>query len=64
MTVFRYNIWFDDCDADDFQQRFVVAETEKEAEAKMEKYRLDCISNGISDFRYVGGWVEIQSVIV
>lgn len=62
MSVFRYNIFFEG--DTDKQERYVVAETEQEAEQKMEAYRQQMIKDGFSDFTYCGGWVEIYGVIV
>lgn len=61
-TVFRYNIWFDGCDIDDFQTRYVMADTEEEAEAKLENYRSKLVADGFASFTYAGGWVEIDNV--
>lgn len=61
MTVFKYNILYNDGDK---QERYVIAETEDEAEQKIEAHRQQMVKDGFADFRYYGGWVEIEGVIV
>lgn len=43
MTVFRFNIWFNNCE--DKQVRFVLAETDEEAEVKLNQYREKMIAD-------------------
>ena len=62
MTVFKYNIWFDG--DEDKQERYVVAETEEEAERKLLAYRDQLIKDGFDSFTYAGAWVELSNVII
>ena len=62
--VFKYKIWFEGDDFDQYQFRFVSANTEEEAEEKLNKYRKELIKNGFADFKYCDPVVEIEGLII
>ena len=70
MTVFEFKILHlnaDGCvaDYDENQVRYVLADTEKEAERKLDAYRKDMVSKGFADFKvYANPLVELEGVIV
>ncbi len=64
MTIFRYTIRYDDSDIFGNQYRYVAAETEEEANEKIEAYRKHLVSIGYADFEVVSNpIVEINNVI-
>lgn len=63
MTIYKYHIFFKGCDIDDFQERYVAAHDEYEADKKMERYRKIKIKQGVCDFIYANMGVEIDGVI-
>ena len=62
--VFKYKIWFEGDDCDQYQFRFVSANTEEQAEEKLNKYRKELIKNGFADFRYGDPVVEVEGLII
>jgi hypothetical protein len=49
----------------DIQERYVLAETEEEAEAKLNEYRKKMVANGFADFAVLGQpTVELENVII
>ena len=70
MTVFAFKIIHLDfngniMDYTEKQERYVLAETEEEAEEKIEKYRKEMVSKGFADFIIQPNpSVEIENVIV
>lgn len=67
-TVFTFNIWFKNSNGtiehDFTQTRLVVAQTEEEAESKLNAYREQLVANGFCDFVYVCKGVELDEVII
>lgn len=60
--VFRFTIYF--AINDTYQHRYVVAESEEEATAKIEAYRMDMVNQGFAFFRIIPHpIVEIENVI-
>lgn len=70
MTVFEFTIYLLDkdgkiVDINETQKRYVVADTEKSAEAKLDNYRKQMIKDGYCDFAIIGcATVEIENVII
>lgn len=70
MTVFTFKIYHLDSNGQpitnfDIQERFVLAETEEEAEKKLDKHRKEMVVNGFADFVVLGcPTVELENVIV
>lgn len=67
MTVFSFKGWFKGDgweDLDDLQVRYVVAETEEEAEAKMDEWCKQMVADGYAKFIYQEPTVEVDNVIV
>ena len=70
MKVFKFRIFH--CDKDgliydytEHQERYVLAETEEEAEKKLDEYRKKMVANGFSDFRFLDcPKVDTENVIV
>lgn len=67
-TVFAFNIWHLNADGtidyDFMQTRFVLANTEEEAESKLDAHRMELVKNGFADFRYVCKGIAVDNVIV
>lgn len=67
-TVFKFNIWFKNSDGtidhDFLQTRFVVANTEEEAERKLDAHRKQLIKDGFADFIYTYMGVELNNIIL
>lgn len=63
MAVYKYHIFFEGDDIDNYQERYVVAHDEEEADEKMEHYRKTKLKQGCCDFRFVYIGVEIDRVI-
>ena len=62
--VFNFTIYYEGDDYTQFQHRYVVAETEEEAEAKLIAYRDYLVSRGFDAFGYnFNPTVEICGVI-
>lgn len=70
MTLFKFRITWVDADGkiydyDAIQERYVVAETEDEAIAKIENYRKEMVNKGFSDFKvHMYPEVECENIIV
>lgn len=66
-TVFEFNIWHKNADGtidhDFMQKRYVLANSEEEAESKLDAHRKQLIKNGFADFVYVCKGVELDNVI-
>lgn len=65
MTIFTFKIHYSDSIFDDVQERYVLAETEEEAQEKLDEYRKRMIADGFADFVVLGyPTVELENVIV
>lgn len=70
MKVFKFKIYHLDknnriIDFDENQERYVVANTEEEAEKKLDKYRIEMMKQGSCDFALIGcATVELENVII
>jgi hypothetical protein len=70
MTIFEFRIFHLNekgciADHDEKQFRYVAAETEEEAERKLDAYRKDLIKKGFADFMVCGiPNVELEGVIM
>lgn len=62
--VFKYKIWFLTDNFDKYEFRYVCAETEEEAEKKLNEYRFVCNLTGFADFIYSVPVVLIEDVII
>lgn len=64
-TVFKYTIRYEDSDIYGKQYRYVVANSEEEANEKIEAYRKHLVSVGFADFEIeCNPIVEIDNVII
>lgn len=64
MTVFTFNIFYEN-DFDSIQKRYVLANTEEEAEQKLEAYYDELSKEGfLKPTVIAGGTVELDNVIV
>lgn len=61
-TVYRFTVWYDG-DAYDTQYRYVLADSEAEAVAKLEEYNDYMDRNGFEPFIYSDPVVELWNVI-
>jgi hypothetical protein len=70
MTVFEFRIYHLDGngnteDYTEEQFRYVLADTEEEAERKLEEYRKKMVANGYADFRHCANpKVALDNVII
>lgn len=60
--VFRFSIWFDS-GMYDTQYRYVLANSEAEAIAKLETYNDYMVRHGLESFTYSDPVVELENVI-
>ena len=69
MTVFEFRIFHLDtngriADLDEKQFRYVMAETEEEAKAKLGAHCRDLLQKGFAGFVYNAPTVEVENVII
>ena len=66
MSVFIFKVWYDydDIAKYGFQERFVIAGSQEEAERKLEQYNESQVKKGFAPFKIGRGEVYIQEVIM